>query len=270
MADNIATKALHSERSLERKSDKKTPEQPMSSLPIRIVSTYGSDEDLVSITKRYEPHLSRTRSFSESGSLTSTPTSSAPPTPQDKKLFTFVKKTGVTLRSRLVKVKQLAVGKRHGKTRACHKRNCMNCAIVLDRDHIYVNGKRINSAPGLCSTYNIVYLVQCQICKKCYVGRTINTLRNRIGQHRTHFYEIVDGKNVDISKDDDYSLGVHLVHDHNLNNREDFNNNFKVFIIDNASPKVVEVKEHKYIHLLKTLRPLGINTVNPFGLSLLH
>ena len=102
MVENIATKALNSERSLERKSDKQTPETPISVLPIRVVSTYGSDEDLVSITKRYEPHLSRTRSFSESSSLNSTPTS-VPPTSQDKKIFTFVKKTGVTLRSRLVK-----------------------------------------------------------------------------------------------------------------------------------------------------------------------
>ena len=146
----------------------------------------------------------------------------------------------------------------------------MNCAIVLDRDHITVTGKRVNSAPGLCSTYNIVYLVQCQLCHKCYIGRTINTLRNRIGQHRTHFYEIVDGKNVDFSKDDDYSLGFHLSHDHNLKCREDFNNTYKVFIVDNCSPKLLEYKEHKFIHLLKTLRPLGINTVNPFGLNLLH
>ena len=100
---------------------------------------------------------------------------------------------------------------------------------------------------------------------------TVNTLRNRIGQHRTHFYELVDGKNVDITTDsDDYSLGVHLFNDHNLKDRKDFNKHFRVFIIDNTSPKFLEVKEHKYIHLLKTLRPLGINTVNPFGLRLLH
>ena len=80
----------------------------------------------------------------------------------------------------------------------------------------------------------------------------------------------VDGKNVDISKDDDYSLGVHLSHDHNLKCRSDFNKNYKVFIIDNCSPKFLEYKEHKFIHLLKTLRPLGINTMNPFCLNLLH
>ena len=32
----------------------------------------------------------------------------------------------------------------------------------------------------------------------------------------------------------------------------------------------LEVREHRYIQLLKTLKPLGINTVNPFGLPLLQ
>jgi len=43
-----------------------------------------------------------------------------------------------------------------------------------------------------------------------------------------------------------------------------------VSIIDNASPRTLEVRENKFIHILKTIRPLGINTVNPFGLPLLH
>ena len=49
----------------------------------------------------------------------------------------------------------------------------------------------------------------------------------------------------------------------------DFNEVFSVSIIDNSSPKTLEVREHKYIQLLKTLKPLVINTINPFGLLLL-
>ena len=146
----------------------------------------------------------------------------------------------------------------------------MTCDMILDREQLTVNGQKVKSSPGFCTTYNVVYLVQCQICEKCYVGRTVNSLRARIGQHRTHFYEICDGKAVDFTKDDDYSIGLHLFHEHHLSNRFDFKNFLKVCIVDICSPKLLEFKEHKYIHLLKTLRPLGMNTVNPFGLRLFH
>ena len=91
-------------------------------------------------------------------------------------------------------------------------------------------------------------------------------------KHRTKFYDIVEGKiiKVDFDKDDTYSIGNHLFHDHHLNSRSDFNKNVKVCIVDMSSPKLLEFKEHKFIHLLKTLRPLGLNTVNLFGLHLLH
>ena len=39
---------------------------------------------------------------------------------------------------------------------------------------------------------------------------------------------------------------------------------FNFSIIDNSSPKTLEVREHKYIQLLKTFKTLGINTINPF------
>ena len=84
----------------------------------------------------------------------------------------------------------------------------------------------------------------------------MNTLRTRIGHlNRTSSYALLIGKPVDLT-DDEHSLGVHLYTEH----RSDFNKHYKICIIDNASPKMLELKEHKYIHLLKTLQPLGINT----------
>ena len=94
-------------------------------------------------------------------------------------------------------------------------------------------------------------------------------LRTRIGEHRQAFYKIIKGESIDMLNDD-FSIGIHLFSDHGLKDRTDFNDNCTVCIIDNASPNNIEVKEHKYIHLLKTLRPLGINTTNPFKLPLLH
>ena len=55
--------------------------------------------------------------------------------------------------------------------------------------------------------------------------------------------------------------------DNGLREHGDFNKYFDVCIIENSSPRLLEVKENKYTHILKPLRRL--NTVNPFGLSIL-
>ena len=68
---------------------------------------------------------------------------------------------------------------------------------------------------------------------------------------------------------DEFSWGLHLL-EHRLKNKIGFNEIYTVSVIDNGSHKTLEVREHKFIQLLKTLRLLGINTVNPFGLPLLH
>ena len=58
--------------------------------------------------------------------------------------------------------------------------------------------------------------------------------------------------------------------DHGLGMHNDFNDTYKTFILENCSPFTLEVKENSYIHLLKSLRPFGLNTINPFGLPVLH
>ena len=266
MVENISNKVLHLERSLSRKTHT-SEEQPAPFLPIRVVSTFGSDEELVKTTKKYEEQLSRTRSFSESDSINS---SQEPSHTNEKprKLFQYVKKTGASLRSRLVKVKQLALGGQYGPTRKCNVPKCKCCPLVRGDHEFSINGKKVKAAPGTCLSYNIIYLVQCSICAKGYVGRTSRSLRVRTGEHRTKFYKLLNGSKVD-EMNDEFSLGLHLL-EHGFKNKTDFNKIYNVSIIDNASPKTLEVREHKFIQLLKTLRPLGINTVNPFGLPLLH
>ena len=179
-----------------------------------------------------------------------------------------MKKTGSNLRARLVTSKELALGPKHGRTRPCQTTKCKCCNMILDRESLCINGKRVRMAPGTCKTYNVIYLVQCTVCDKAYVGRTINPLHVRLDGHRSKFYEVVEGKPVNITSDD-YSLGIHLL-DHGLHEHTDFDKHYRVGIVENCSPKLLEVKENKYIHLLKVLRPLGLNTVNPFGLQVFH
>ena len=268
MVENISKKVVNSERTLVRKP--KDDDSTLSVLPIRVISTFGSDEDLVSTVKKYEGHLSRTRSFSESDrtNISQQPTLSTPPHPS-KKIFQFVKKTGSSLRSRLVNVKCLALGRKYGATKACKKKNCKCCAMVTNRDSFKINGSLVKTAPGTCSAYNTIYMIKCGFCDKVYIGRSSRPLRDRVGEHRRAFYQVTSGKKIDITNDD-FSVGVHLYNDHGLTNRLDFNKHCTVCILDIASPYTLEVKEHKYIHLLKTLRPLGLNTTNPFKIPLLH
>ena len=111
-------------------------------------------------------------------------------------------------------------------------------------------------------------MVKCNCCELVYIGRSVRALNTRIGEHRRKFYEILGGKLIDPS-DDEYSLGTHLF-DHGFRDKNDFNANYSVFIIDICSPKNLEVKEHKFIHILNTLKPNGINTMNPFGIRILQ
>ena len=84
--------------------------------------------------------------------------------------------------------------------------------------------------------------------------------------HRDKFYAVLAGGEVDESSDD-YSLGLHLVHEHGVDDRGDFDKLLRVQIVENCSPSSLEKKEHLYIHKYNTLYPVGLNKINPFGLS---
>ena len=296
MIDNIAERVLGMDRSLERKQppdDNNTIGTPIS---IRVVSVYDSDDDLVKSVKQFEPILNRTRSFSLTEPFIS-PTASAPvsraqspapalntrtrslslsdsrtvspaPTSGKRKLFKFVKTVGASIRSRLVRVKDLALGQRYCKTRACRSRNCMCCAMITDRESFRYNNMNVKSGGGSCASYNIVYLVVCSICLKHYVGRSTRCLRTRIGEHRRFIYQIVDNKPFQFDNDD-YALGAHL-YNHGYRDKSDFSKYFKVCVLEVCSPKILDVKEHKYIHKLNSLCPNGVNISNPFSIPMLH
>lgn len=140
--------------------------------------------------------------------------------------------------------------------------------MISDRESFKFNNATIKVAEGSCASYNIVYLFICLLCLKPYVGRTVRHLRTRVGEHRQLYYKILKGENFD-SESDDFALGHHL-YQHGCRDRKDFNKHLRVCILEICSPKVLEVKEHKYIHMLKSLNPSGINLSNPFAISLLY
>ena len=247
MVKNITKKIESMDRDIYNSKKKKEKDDK-----IRVVSTYGCDNDIA-----VEEDLLKTKSFKSSNPGTKNV--------QKQKLFSFVKKTGPTLRQKLVKVKQLAVGQKFGKFRHCGQKKCSCCKFGSTKTNFSVNNKPFKTAPGSCRSYNLVYMLRCKCCRKVYIGRTIQELRDRMNQHRQKFYAILSGKAVVTDNDDadDFSPGLHLV-EHGYKNRSDFNENYELYIIANCSPTVLDVFEHKFIHHFNTLRPNGINTCNPF------
>ena len=95
---------------------------------------------------------------------------------------------------------------------------------------------------------------------------------SRMCGHRAKFFEVIRNngniEHLDCDKDE-YILGMHLYNNHNLRNFEDFNDSFEVTLLEKCSPSTLDVKEHLWIQKLRTLNPLGLNSVDPLGLPLL-
>ena len=261
MIDNIKCKVLNSQRCLDRRLQQDVSEGKI--LPIKVVSTFDCDAELVDTVKKYENHFENTKSFKVDDKESDVV---KPP----RKTFQYVKKTGCNIRNRVVKVKNIALGKRFGVTKSCGIKKCECCKIINKSSKFKVNGKIVKSAPGSCTTYNVIYLALCKICGKPYTGRTTRIVRERMGEHRRAFLKIINGNDKVDLENDEFSIGAHLHSEHGLKNYSDFNDNISVCILENCSPNEIELKEHKYIHLLKTLRPLGMNTNNPFKIPLFH
>ena len=97
MVNNMANKVQSLERFLERKPEiEKTNSDPKQ---VRLVSSFGSDTDIVKSVGKFERALSRTRSFSsedvdsrDSNTPTSKLSPTVPQTKSDVKIVEYVKK----------------------------------------------------------------------------------------------------------------------------------------------------------------------------------
>ena len=87
------------------------------------------------------------------------------------------------------------------------------------------------------------------------------------------FYKLLNDSALKFSDDylgeekDTYRLGGHLMDDHSLSSRTDFDISCNIFILKNSSPRSLEVNEHLFIEKLRTLKPNGINSCNPFNMT---
>ena len=228
MVDNISQKILEMERKLPKPKNSSNSSIVVPTTPspekIRVISTYGSDSDLLEVVKAFESTLIGSPSF------TSTPEQlPSSSTSKRKGMFQLVKRTGASLRNKLVKNKQRALSVGENKTTPCRHKNCQCCRLISDSNKVNINGETARPANGNCSTYNVIYCFVCTKCSKGYVGRTVQRLSERAGRHCKNYYTMLKDftnvlKNDIYRQDDEFSLGLHLIEDHGCGEKSDFEN----------------------------------------------
>ncbi len=254
MIKEITTKVLHSERDISvKEKNEETDDQ------IRVISTFKADDKMVSTVKKCEESFKATPSFRGVRG----------------KLFSYVKKVGPSIRSKINNVKTQALGTKKGGVEKCHGRGCKCCRMLNRSSCTVVNKKKIKLAKGTCKTYNVTYLAVCDICHKPYTGRTVQPIHKRVDGHRHVYKEILKASlsnnldSVDTSSDL-YALGLHLHLEHGLCDPQDFDKHLKFSILEVVNPSDLEVKEFKWMHKLNCFQPIGINVEYPFGLPYLE
>ena len=131
---------------------------------------------------------------------------------------------------------------------SCRNNQCGTCEQLSGRSHYYsYQTKCYYSIPDIfsCDTTNAIYLLDCTICGKQYVGETHTTVRNRMKHHRN------------MSK----SATNRPIYAHLANHHTDFKA-FNITIIDREEDLIQrKAKEKDYILLLKTKFPFGLNVI---------
>ena len=90
----------------------------------------------------------------------------------------------------------------------------------------------------------------------------MDSLRKRVNGHRSKYYDALKQSVTDgfvRGVDDEQIVGAHLVNDHQLKYRSDFNKSYKIFILAQSDPLYLRRTEQIWIDKLKTLRPFGLN-----------
>ena len=241
MIKNIFAQVKNTERNLKKKECNDLQEKEDA---VMVISTYGSDKKLTGIVKNIEKH-------------------------SDELKFRYVKNTGPSLRNILIKPKVSALGQPLGDTTPCEKALCKACTMMSGKNCVFDRRKKKHrTAKGKCNSKNLIYHARCRHCSKVYVGKTTQALNSRIYGHQGKFSECVNNYG-HLPYDDDHLLGLHLYHKHQLGHRDDFDGGYEFTILENCSPKSLDLKEHKWVQKLQCVAPYGLNSHDPFGIPIL-
>lgn len=148
----------------------------------------------------------------------------------------------------------------HPKTQSVPcKRDCDICPNIRQETHIELkNVKRLcceNWSNELnCKSKQVIYLITCKDCNRCYVGQTKRQLRTRFLEHKR---ESLSWKIKGYSQHHQ-ELYKHFA----LNNCDPANLTIQIIcsMPGTWNQKVADEKEVFYIRLLNTAHPIGFNT----------
>ena len=107
-------------------------------------SYYGSDSNLLKVVEKFALNLASAPSLRQ-------PSGTDDSAPQPK-IFNFVKRTGSSIKNRLVKVKQLALNTGIVGTQPCKKKNSLPCPAISSVPVHRINGHNIRPHSGTCTT----------------------------------------------------------------------------------------------------------------------
>ena len=132
----------------------------------------------------------------------------------------------------------------------CRNSQCETCVIILSKSSYYSFQTKIHYIIKdiySCDTVGGIYLLECIICRKQYVGETGTTIRSRIKHHR-------NASKSNLNRP---------IYKHIKAHKETSTDIFSLSIIDKVDDmEERKEKEKEYIHLLKTQVPFALNVIN--------
>ena len=135
----------------------------------------------------------------------------------------------------------------------CNSRNCTTCPYIEHgRNHytFHSTGETYHIKSHItCTTFSVIYMIQCRLCNLQYIGETKRRLKDRFNEHRrpvlnptsNYIYTAVSEHFLSNNHSDTHML---LIPIEKLNDKRD---SFR------------KAREAQIIHKAKTLEPLGIN-----------
>ena len=185
-----------------------------------------------------------------------------------KNIIQVVARRAPNLKDLLFKRKALALydSERSGTLPCDSSGNCQTCTLTSNTIFLHHNTKIIKTSGGDCKSWNLIYCFQCKLCNILYVGKTTDPLHKRVNGHRHKFYDVLrHGMTPNDFYDDEQIVGAHLVHQHGLKNKKDFNCSYRLFILAFSNPVSIRKTEQFWIDKLNTRTPYGLNQNSSVG-----
>jgi hypothetical protein len=218
--------------------------------PLFLISTYTEGTDsLKDITKRTWPLLGRTQTTE---------------TLYENRVI-YGKRRTSNLRDMLVHAKiqepppDPSRASRRAFNRKCMAKNCRYCPRLNTSGELLCQStgrKHTTRKEITCNSNNLIYCIECTRCHKLYVGQTKNSIKKRFS---AHFYSIENPLKLDTVVGRHFSSAHHQKLD-----------DVKIHVLEfihlgnntPASQRIRDEVERKWIHMLTSTAPIGLNSAD--------